>query len=181
MKSTILKSVCFFSLFILIMSACNINHYKVTLAKTGELNASYTTIDSLNKMNRYFILRNNEMSFFMNKFELSKDQKAVSFMLEYLPGNHLFSSRGGNLYKTYNKFDPDQQEIVNEVHFYINDSSKLQPGFFTLQLEEIQKIEIIQLDEKRTANRHVKRTLAAFLGIGIIVTGIAFGEAFSGY
>ncbi len=171
MKSTFLKTVSLLTAFILIISACN--YYKVMLAKTGDGTATYSVIDSLKNMNRYFILRHNEMAFYMKQLELSKDQRSVSCTLEYLPANHLFSSQKGNYSKKYRKSDPDQSEIVNEVHFYIKDSSKLQPGSFTLQLEEIEKIEMIQHDKKRTTNSYVIGTVVTVLGTAALAGIIA--------
>jgi hypothetical protein len=121
-------------------------------------------IDSLNKINRYFILRNGEESFAIKKLSLSTDQKTAQCKLDSLPLYHqLHLTNGKYGRKVYNAKRTFQKEVIKEVHYYIPKDSTAAFGDYTLQLEKLTKIEVLEHDKKRTNRSRV-------LG-GVLITG----------
>ena len=65
--------------------------------------------------------------------------------------------------------------LLNEVHFQIHPDSTAVIGPFALQLDKIQRIEVIEKDKQRTANSFVIGTFGVILGILVAfsIIGIA--------
>ena len=61
--------------------------------------------------------------------------------------------------------------VLSEVHMYITNDTLLSKGSYTLSLDQIQKIEVIEKDKKRTTNSYVIGALGFTIG-AIAVAGI---------
>ena len=57
-----------------------------------------------------------------------------------------------------------QLPVLDEVHFYIQPDSVAVPGMYNLQLSQIQKIEVIEKDKKRTTTSYILGTIGITLG-----------------
>lgn len=68
---------------------------------------------------------------------------------------------------TYVKNDPAGILVLNEVHFHIQPDNTAVIGSYTLQLDKIQKIEVIEKDKKRTTNSHIFGALLILLVLSI--------------
>ncbi|MGE5107210.1 MAG: hypothetical protein ACM3H8_06680 [Sphingobacteriales bacterium] len=151
----------------IIIFSCN-SYYKASVA-----NKKPETIDSLQLNNRYFVLRSGESSFYMKGVKLSSDKQTLQCILDSLPPEHqLHLSKGirGNMrYKN----TPAQLPVLNEVHLYIAQDNLIKAGDYTLTLDKVQKIEVLEKDRKRTTNSYVigalGYTLGAFAVVGIII------------
>jgi hypothetical protein len=155
-----------------IFSACN-NYYKATRPATVSNIEKVTSIDSLKNENRYFILRNGSEEFYMKNIQISADQRSVTCYLDTLGSNHqlhLVKGRGGNF--RYRDNSPIDRQVLNEVHFYITIDSSAKTGQYTLAMDKIQKIEILEKDKKRTTNSYVIGGLGVALGTLALVTAI---------
>jgi hypothetical protein len=136
--------------------------------------SSVKTVDSLKKNNRYFILRNGDEAFYIKNIELSTDQKTAKCILESLPPNHLLHLTNGiKGKKEYKRSSPDNMNVVNEVHFFIPKDNTAGIGNYTLQLDKVNKIEVLEHDKKRTTNSYVLGTVAGVIGTLAFVTVIA--------
>lgn len=157
---------------ILFFSYAACNHYYKAI-KTENPNFRGKTVDSLKNQNRYFILRNGSDAYFMRKIVLSEDRKTLSCVLDSLPQNHqlyLTHGRNGNMrYKP--KLNDDV--VLSEVHLFINSSEPVNDGQFILDLNKIQRIEVIEKDKKKTTSSYVigalGYTIGAFAVAAIIV------------
>ncbi len=108
------------------------------------------SLDSLKKDNRYFVLRNPDKAWHIWNIVLSEDRKTIKGMLEPVPvvhQVHLDKGKGKRKYK--------EEYVLSEVHLYIDNDSLLKEGDFTLALNRIQKVEVIEKDKKRTTNSYV--------------------------
>jgi hypothetical protein len=156
----------------LAITSCH-NFYKATAGKSG-VNAA-GSIDSLKLQNRYFILRTGGQAYYMNNMVLSSDRKTLSSTLDSLPPEHklhLKNGHKGNL--QYKKIDINEVQVLSEVHLYTASTSKITIGEnFSLPLDQVQKIEVIEKDRKRTTNSYVigaiGYTLGAMVVVGIII------------
>ncbi len=134
----------------LMLTSCH-TYYKASQVNTGNTTAEAATIDSLKHSERYFILRNGSESFSMKKTTLNDDKKTISCILNPVANNHqLYLSNGQNGKRKYKKNNPMQSSVLDEVHFYIKPDSVAVQGMYNLQLSQIQKIEVIEKDKKRT-------------------------------
>ena len=108
------------------------------------------SLDSLKKDNRYFVLRTPDKAWHIWNIVLSEDRKTIKGMLEPVPvvhQVHLDKGKGKRKYK--------EEYVLSEVHLYIDNDSLLKEGDFTLALNRIQKVEVIEKDKKRTTNSYV--------------------------
>ncbi len=158
---------------LLVVAACH-NYYKATPGRTGTY--APATLDSLRQLNRHFILRHGTQALYMTNMVLSADQRTLTARLDSVPPNlqrHLQGGRGGSLrYKAVG--EANERDVLSEVHLYTVDLPDVAPGEnFSLPLDRVQKIEILEKDRKRTTNSYVLGaigyTLGAFAIAAIII------------
>lgn len=170
MKIKTLLPVALLSIVLLLL-ACK-TFYKANSARSGSASESWSSADSLKKINRYFILRNGDEAFYIKNIELSADQKTARCILDPLTDNHsLHLANGRNGKMSYKRSDLNDLGVVNEVHFYIPKDNTVAVGNYTLQLEKITKIEVLEHDKKRTTNSYVIGAIGYTLG-GIALVAI---------
>ncbi len=157
----------------LVFTACH-NFYKAVPTASGSAGEKAASVDSLKLQNRYFILRTGSQSFYMNNIAIAGDRKTLTCTLETLPGNrqfHLVKGRRGKM--QYKKNNPEDLTVLNEVHFYVQPDNAAVNGQYTLQLDKVEKIEVIEKDRKRTTSSYVIGALGYTLGavavVGIII------------
>jgi hypothetical protein len=149
----------FIPLFLLAMGAGCHNYYMATTKKKDP-----AVIDSLNTAKRDFILRNGNKAYYMKMGAMSEDHKTVQVTLDSLSFIHqVYVNNGPKQNLKYKK--STQEGVLNEVHFYIPYDSTIQvPSSYTLALDKVQKIEVIEKDKKRTTNSWVIGTIGYTLG-----------------
>ena len=158
---------------ILLLYACH-NYYKASPVPMGILTERAATVDSLRLTERYFILRNGSESFYMKNAILNADQKTMDCILDTLPFYHqLHLVNGHNGKMKYQKGNNMDLMVLNEVHFHIQPDNTAALGHYTLQLDKIQKIEVIEKDKKRTTNSYVIGAIGFTIGAIALVTVIA--------
>lgn len=149
-------------ILLLVLISCK-SFYK---ASTINASASKThSIDSLQSLNRYFILRSGGQAFYMNGLQLSQDRQTLTATLDTLPPQHqmyLTKSRNGKM--QYQKSNPEDLAVLSEVHLYAPVARAAVGETVTLPLDQVQKIEVIEHDKKRTTNSYVIGALGATLG-----------------
>ena len=153
----------------LLVSGCN-HYYKATSTPLKSDAEKAAKIDSLRLTNRYFILRSGSEAFYMSHPILSADQKTLECNLETLSSFnklHLGNGRNGNM--RYKKGTPEDLSVLNEVHFFILPDNTAAVGKYTLALDKVQKIEVIEKDKKRTTNSYVLGSIGFTLGALAVV------------
>jgi hypothetical protein len=147
---------------LLVLVSCK-SFYK---ASTINPSANKTqSIDSLQALNRYFILRSSGQAYFMNGLQLSQDRRTLTATLDTLPPQHqmyLTKSRNGNMH--YKKSNPQDLAVLSEVHLYAPAVKASMGETIMLPLDQVQKIEVIEHDKKRTTNSYVIGAIGATLG-----------------
>ena len=148
-------------------------YYKAQTVTPTAGNHAEQKLDSLKLVKRYFILREGSHAYYMDQIQLSADHKIITCVLDTLAPEHkLHLERGMNHHLRYKKHNPDHLGVLNEVHLYIQPDSPLTLGPYSLQLDQVQKIEVLQKDPKRTANSYVLGTLGFTAGVAVLVTAI---------
>lgn len=146
------------------------NYYKATALKKNTTSDYAGAIDSLKLTNRYFVLRNGNESYYMKNTVLSPDQKNLTCTLEELSSfNKFHLLNGGKGKMQYKRTDQNQLAVLNEVHFYITPDNAAAFGQYTLPLDKVQKIEVIEKDKKRTTNSYVIGAVGYTLGAVAVV------------
>ncbi len=123
-------------------------------------------IDSLKNNQRYFVLHNGEKAWHLGHVVLSEDRQSITGTLDRLPPDH--QTAIANPKKIYKDFS-----VLNEVHLYIDQDTLIKVGDITLGLDRIQKIEVIEKDQKRTTNSYVLGAIGYTLG-AVALVGIIF-------
>ncbi len=158
---------------LLISGACH-TYYKATPASTATTTETSRSIDSLQKHNRYFILRNGNVAYNLSNPRLSEDKQTLSCKLDVLPATqqlHLLKGIRGKM--QYKKSTIEGLQVLSQVHFYTPYDSSAKEGNYSLALNRVQKIEVIEHDRKRTTNSYVIGALGYTLGAMTVVSIIA--------
>lgn len=163
----LLQAVLFFCLF---FTSCH-NFYKATNPVAATVADKVTVIDSLKLQNRYFVLRSGSQAYAMTNVSLSSDQQMLHATLDILPESHQFHLVNGRRGKMqYKKSEPKDLMVLNEVHFFIPPDSTVVPGKYVLNLNKVQKLEIIEKDKKRTSNSYVIGSIGYAAGVFVLVS-----------
>jgi hypothetical protein len=168
MKITPKKIGNYFLAFALMFSIAGCHNYymasKITVADHPS-----KTIDSLQKQNRYFILRNGNKAYYMNDISMSDDKKTITCTLDSLPDNHkLYLTKGRKGRMQYKRGQPTDIGVLNEVHFYINAAESTAFGNYTLPLDKVEKIEVIEKDRGRTTGSFIIGALGYTVGAVLV-------------
>ena len=151
------------------LSYCH-NFYKATTINPSGGSQTSKDLNQLKQQNRYFILRSGKKAYYMNNLSLSADQTTVTATLDSLPAPHKLHLKNG--IKGKQRYIRLQKDILNEVHIYIPADS-IQRGTYTLRLNKVQKIEVIEKDKGRTTTSYVVGaigyTVGAFAVVAIII------------
>jgi hypothetical protein len=156
---------------IILFTACH-NYYKATQTSAGSLPRKATIVDSLKTQKRYFVLRNGNQAYYMSNLVLSADQTTLSVNLDSLSPEHrlhLVNGRRGK--KQYKKYQPEAV-VINEVHLYIPQDPSVQLGSYTLKLDKVQKIEVLEKDKSKTTGSYVIGAIGYTLGSLVVVGAI---------
>lgn len=169
---TLLKGAILLSPVILFF-ACR-NYYKATNLPVQDNSTSYQNIDSLAKINRYFILRNGPDAYHLKVGELSTDRKFLICYLDTLPPNHQLHVNGeGYGKKRYKRYKSEDFNVLNEVHLYTPFDPQIKMDNYALSLDKIQKVEVLSRDKNRTTTSYVLGGLGIAAGTATVVTLIA--------
>ncbi|MDB5210198.1 MAG: hypothetical protein JWQ30_1025 [Sediminibacterium sp.] len=157
------------SLFIM-QTACH-NFYMIS--KTP-VTVATNDIEQLKLQNRDFILRSGTTAWYMKEVTLSADQKTLQCTLDSLPPQHKLHLSKGRRGKLRYKTNSPETNVLNEVHFYSPADEAAKPGaVYTLALDKVQKIEVLEKDKGRTTGSYVigaiGYTIGAFMVAGIII------------
>lgn len=154
-------------LALVLMISCT-SYYKARLAPPGE--AAGATIESM-AQTRIFLLRGaNGQAFFLTNMSLSNDRKTVTATLDSLPPEHrlhLVNGRGGNM--RYRENNANDMGVVSEVHLYVPTLTASAGETLNLPLSQVQKVEVLEKDVKRTRSSHVIGSIGVTLGVLAIV------------
>ena len=151
------------------LTGCFNSYYK---AITTDKNTLVQNVNTQYQQ-RYFILRDGSSAYSMSNLIVSDDKKTINCHIENLPETHILHLvNGHNGHKRY-KRNAKELGILNEVHLYIPSDSTVKPGSnYTLALDKVQKIEVIEKDKGRTTASYVLGgvgiAIGAFAIVGII-------------
>ncbi len=161
-----LKNHVYQGLFITIAFACaSCSRYYQAVKST----ASSEAVDSLRNENRYFVLRSGSEAYYMTKIAFSDDRQTLHCELDTLPQIHtLYLSHGRNGKMRYIVSRHDDV-VLSEVHVFINSSDSIHRGSFAINLGQIQKIEVIRKDKKRTTTSYILGGLGITTGVIAVV------------
>ena len=116
----------------------------------------------------------------MDKLVLSTDKTTMSCTLDMLSSFnrlHLTTGKGGKM--RYKKHDPGDLSVLNEAHVYIVPDTAVTTGKYSLSIDKVQKIEVIEKDKQRTSNSYVLGGLAITAGVAIFLVVISAAAASS--
>ncbi len=159
-----------------VIAGCH-NFYKATKSNVGNNIEKAAVVDSLKQQARYFVLRTDSQSYYIKNISLNTDKKSLDCILEFLPPEHQLHLDNGRRGKMiFDQKEPQDIGVLNEVHIYMQKGTTPVKGNYTLQLDQVEKIEIIEFDKARTKSSHVIGAIGYTLGtvalIAILVAAI---------
>lgn len=150
------------------LTACH--HYYIARPQNTSTSLDKAkTVDSMKLQNRYFILRSGDQAYYMKNVRLDEQKNSFHCTLEPLPLQHKLHLLKGRKGKMQYNTTPEDLQVLNEVHFYINPVTDIKDaGDHTVSLDKIYKIEVIEKDKKRTTNSYVAGTLGIIGGVALL-------------
>jgi hypothetical protein len=160
-------------LLLITATSCFRHYYKIA---KQPFNASSQTVDSLQKKSRYFILRSGDYAWHMDKISLSEDQKTIHCVLTDLPFSHQLHMKKGEHHENF-QYKPKEptRAVLEEVHFFISPEPLAKDGVFTLPVDKIQRIEVIEKDGGRTVGSHILGVfgiIGSIAGVALIIAAL---------
>ncbi len=144
------------------------NYYRIS--KTP-VTAATKDIEKLKLQNRYFILRSGNNAWYMDGIVLSSDQKTLQCKLDSLPTEHKLHLTKGRKGQFRYREDKPEDSVLNEVHFYIPADKTAWPGsVYTLSLDKVQKIEVLEKDKGRTTGSYIVGAIGYTVGAVIVAS-----------
>ena len=158
-----------FNLFI----GCFNRFYMPVRTTSNTIEAKESTLKKLEQEDRYFILRKGAYSYAMSNVMLDETKMELTADLGSVPAIHRLYIQNKHTNFRYSK-GKKQQVVLKEVHLYSNDNTSIDTSKqFTLPLANIEKIEVLEFDERRTTNSYVWGTIGTTLGVGLAILAIA--------
>ncbi len=159
-------------------SSCN-TYYKAVSIPAKNSQEKTHALDSIFYSNRYIILRNGFAAFHVQQPHFSTDSSQIECNLDTLsPYNRVHLTHGRRGKFIYKKYDPMQNNVLNEAHIYIKEDSIPAIGKFSVAVNKIDKIELIKKNKSKTTTNHILGGLAIAAGITLIA-GIIFAATFT--
>ena len=150
-----------------ISGLCCSRFFKPVSVNTGTPDAAKNIITA-NAPNKYFILRQEANSYALKNITVDNTAMTLNGTLSPVDVSHfLYVKAKGRNYKykkTGNK--ENETDILNEVHIYSKNSSPVDTTkAFTLPLDQIEKIEVIEHDAGRTTTSYILGGVGITLGV----------------
>lgn len=151
MQIKILRLLCL-ALFIAGLSSCFRNYYKAETQTPANAVQTGAKLDSLSAAGRYVILRNGPgETYHINGLQLNEDKQSATAVLAGVGADHQYYLKKGATKKgRYRKWDAVQRGVLNEAHVYVPYDAAAKEGNYTLRLADVQKIDVVKRDKKRT-------------------------------
>jgi hypothetical protein len=135
-------------------------------SKNADESANFISSEASTK---YFILHQGQNTYAFNGINVDKNKLMMSGKLSAVDPSHLLyiHAKKGNY-----KYKSDNADVLNEIHIYVNNNKVFDTiNTAELLLSQVEKIEVIQHDKKRTTSSYVLGGLG--IGIGaMVVAGI---------
>jgi hypothetical protein len=164
--------------FILLISCINLfmgchRFFIPVKVNTPSLENKQTTLKNLSNEDRYFILRKGYHSYTLSNVILDQTKMTLTANVSGVPQEHqLYLQKRKPVY-SYSKAKKEDV-VLKEVHLFTGDTTSVDTATsYTVSLSDVQKIELIQFDQKRTTSSYVWGILGFTLGVGVIALIIA--------
>ncbi len=166
------------SAFILLIACINLfmgchRYYMPVKINTPTVQQKQTSLQRLTDENKYFILRKGTQSFALSNILLDQAKMTLAADLSAVPPEHQVYVQNKKASYKYSKAKK-QQAVLSEVHLFISDTAQVDTSKqLTLSLSDVEKIEVLQFDKKRTTSSYVWGATGITLGTGLVVLLIA--------
>lgn len=156
MKSHLLevlkKYISFFLIFLVFVHTFGCNYFKINSLQNDQLNS----LQNIGEIHKTFILHTAGRPYYLDSLEVNSNN--LSGNLSLTDYRYRYEENRRWKYKSYEK------DILNEVHFYMQDSIKQYPlGPVLISFSDIKEVRIIEKNSGKTIASYV------FTGIGILV------------
>ncbi len=142
-----------------LLTGC-MSYYKV---QTSQLPFNKTDLKTFIKEDKYFILHDVDTAFCLSN--TSYNDTSFTGKLSALPKVHLKYKTEKGSYKYDNDGYDKEDQILNEVHLYIND--KVKDKFFAGNYTSVIKVNINSKDKDKTNSSSLKGTTAVIMFVFI--------------
>jgi hypothetical protein len=147
-KTTLLKAI---SLMMVPLMLCSCSRYYMVhteVPSTPELKNKI--LDSLNRQNKYFLVHADSIVYGVNDMTVDSATLTIKGVATSVPKDHSLYLHPHRhfIWGPQRVYYKSESGIVNEVHLYTNDPVK--NSSFNISVKNIQKIEMIAYDKKKT-------------------------------
>lgn len=166
------------AIMLVMLSACQ--HYY--LARNVKPDNASAQLNLLKNDGRYFVFHGNGKPVYMKNLSLSSDQNILRFEADTLSMQHklhLTKGRGGKF--RYQKNNMLDSAVIREVHVYAPSTPTIFGQELIVPLNQVQKIEVLEIDKPRTRNSQTLGAVGYSVGAAAIILGVAGAIAMSNW
>jgi hypothetical protein len=133
-----------------------------------------TSIKNLNEENKYFILRQGDMSYALDNMVIDEVNMTLTAKVGEIPLVHQAYTNENSRAKHIYKRSKGEGAVLREVHLFINSSVAVKESALnTFSLADIQKIEVIEFNKQKTTSSFVWGTVGITMGVALVIVIIA--------
>src|SRR5436190_3389569 len=165
--------------FILLIASINYfmgchRYFRPIVIHTTSVENKQAKLKELSGEDKYFILRKGSNSYALSNIILDQTKMTLTANVGEVPPEHgVYLKKGKKPRYIYSK-SKKQDVVLKEVHLFTGDTTRVDQSMtYTLALSDVQKIEVIEFDKKRTTSSYGWGALGITLGAILVVVIIA--------
>ena len=163
------------AIIILSSTSCK-NFYKATSTNYKNNAEKTEAVNTLKTANRIFILRSGTVALEMKDIVVNNEKTMLECTLDslsYIHKLHLTKGKKGNM--QYKKNWPEHYSVLDEAHVYVASGTEAQMGKYSIALDKIQRVEVIEKDKGRTRESYILGGIGITAGVLLITSAIMIG------
>lgn len=153
------KCISFFLIFLILIHTLGCNYFKINNLQKDQLNS----LENIGEIHKIFILHAGGRPYYLRSVEV--DSKNIYGYLELTDYRYRYEENRRFRYRSYEK------DILNEVHFYTEDSIKQYTlGQVVIPFSDLKEVRIIEKDSGKTTASYIFGGLGILFGVFIIIS-----------
>jgi len=153
------KCISMFLILLVFIHTIGCNYFKINSLQKDQL----TGLQNIGEIHKTFILHAGGRPYYLRSLEV--DSKNINGYLELTDYRYRYEENRRFRYKSY------ERDILNEVHFYTQDSIKNYTlGPVVIPFSELKEVRIIEKDSGKTSASYILGGLGILIGVFIIVS-----------
>lgn len=156
--------------FLFLITAISCHRFFMPVKQTSKTPAETADFLTSKKAEKYFILHHKDKFYALQDISVNKEKMTMNGKITQVDQSHLTYIKAK--YNNY-KYNDKTIKVLDEVHFYIANNSVFDTSSFEIPLSQVEQIEVIEHDKKRTTTSYVLGGIGIGVGALVLVFVIA--------